>query len=333
MNKEPQPVTDLTNASEQSVAPTYHGLFSDVPPAGSGQIPSATQIPSFRCGMQQLLWILNFGFVNDDVERRLKAARLSRHLTHALERFTYSLQELNLRMQNIAARFDKVGTLVGASHAFTEAGSLADSTLMYLGIFVDDIALLVTTVFPTPKKAGIDSMGSLKGNAKLPELKEVSELLLELDQSGSWYDIGFRKRHGMRQLIVHHNNIITLQVNKHPEGKSMIHGYISDPTHTTKNSSEYFKSLQKLLLGLCLWLDRLYLILLEHLGNPTNTPPPSDFGLILPIGFRKGTTKLVNQYFPIPVCSKSQNLPWRISIRATKTGLGVKVLSTGPYLA
>ena len=78
-----------------------------------------------------------------------------------------------------------------------EAQCQADHVLTYLNTMVDDVAQLIIlgTGVASPKQR-IESMGDLKhpAVAVLPALAPVNAILVELENAGSWWDLGFKPK-------------------------------------------------------------------------------------------------------------------------------------------
>ncbi|MDN8618960.1 hypothetical protein [Variovorax ginsengisoli] len=134
-----------------------------------------------------------------------RALDIQRHLSQVVQRFLYSVQQLNGTMQRIVEEYTRDSMMLEGLPQMLSGECLADSLLNYLGTVVDDVAIVIALALQFQSNRD-DSMGGIK-NAWLQnhprELAPVGPLLAELDQPGSWWDDLFKTRAGMRQLVVH----------------------------------------------------------------------------------------------------------------------------------
>jgi hypothetical protein len=199
-----------------------------------------------------------------------------------------------------------------------EAGCQADHVLTYLNSMLDDLAhcIMFTTGFVSPNpKRPIDSMGGLKHKdiRSMPALAPVSSLLAELDDSNSWWELGFKTGVGARQLLIHNQHVVTFQGAQSPGCPMEAYAFLVAPFGQTPVAGDFFVVLRELFAKLCDWLDRLEAVLTAHL--PVVPSPgwwPKGFcpRILLPLGHPMTGVQFSERYFPLPLCDGSDALPW-----------------------
>ena len=152
-----------------------------------------------------------------------------------------------------------------------------------------------------------------------PAFASVKPLLVETDAAGSWWDLGFTTGTGARQLIVHNQHLVNFQLSSAPGGPMEVRSVISSPfAKNTFACGDFFVVLRDILSGLFGWLDRLEAALVSHLQvNAVDwSPIPNCPFFLLPVGYPSGVTRYEQEYFSLPLCDDSDNLPWSVSVPA-----------------
>ena len=240
---------------------------------------------------------------------------IQRHLGRAVHRFLYSMQQFNGTMQKVVEEHKRDGMGWESMPHLIGGECQADSLLNYLGIVVDDVAVVIALAMQFQGSRD-DSMGGLK-HAWLQDhavqLTPVGSLLAELEQPGSWWHELFKPKAGMRQLVVHNQHLVEFQVSTLPDQEPTVEGFLQSPYGATGIKWQDFMAvIRRALLGLCEWLDRLEQTLRAHLvagGDGRQL-----WGFTFPIGYAMGTTLLDPRYFLLPLCDGSDPLPWSIDV-------------------
>jgi hypothetical protein len=205
-----------------------------------------------------------------------------------------------------------------------QAECFADHVLSYLNTVVDDIAIVVAlaTGFSASKPSfAIDSMGKLRR----PEFRNeagfapIKALLDETDTPGSWWDLGFTRATGARQLMVHNQHLVAFQLSSAPNSPMEVRSVVMSPfAQNTFACTDLFGLLRDVLSGLFGWLDRLEGALVSQLRANVNgwSPRPTCPCFLLPVGYPAGTTQYDREYFPISLCDGSDELPWSVSVQS-----------------
>jgi hypothetical protein len=196
-----------------------------------------------------------------------------------------------------------------------KAECLADHVLTYLNTLVDDVAIgvvLATGFAPSKPEDTIDSMGKLRRDRNKPAFAPVQALLGETYTSGSWWDLGFERGTGARQLMVHNHHLVEFQLSSPPGGPMEVRSVVASPyAQKTFACRDFFGLQHDVLSGLFEWLDRLEVTLGSHLQHQAVgwSPPTTYPSFPLPMGYPPGITRYDQRYFPIPVCDGSDELP------------------------
>lgn len=196
---------------------------------------------------------------------------------------------------------------------------LADHVLSYLNTILDDVAMMTAQATGFVGDTKIDSMGKLRSNdiRNDPALIPVKVLLDELDQDGSWWELGFKQRRGARQQLVHNQHLLQFQGSAAPGVPYKSQAFLMAPYGSnTGPAIDFFGLLRDILSALFDWLDRLELALTNHLRTKSASWSPMltcPF-VLLPVGYPPGMTRYDAEYFPIPLCDGSDSLPWIASI-------------------
>lgn len=301
--------------------PQRHGLYQSVP---IGLLPGTRitpeQLAGFRCGITCVFENLRIGPFLTNPADKSRVTGLKSHFDEITRRFVFSLQHLNDLMLQMVAEFERSHVSMFLPKIIFEAGCQADHILTYLNSMLDDVAhcIMFSTGFVSPAKRPIDSMGGLKHKdiRSNPALYPVFSLLAELDDSNSWWEIGFKTGVGARQLLIHNQHVVTFQGSQSPGGPMEANAVLRAPFGQTPVAFDFFVVLRELFTKLCDWLDRLEAALTAHL--PIVPPPawwPKGFcpRILLPLGCPMTGVQFSEQYFPLPLCDGSDALPWEFA--------------------
>jgi hypothetical protein len=201
-----------------------------------------------------------------------------------------------------------------------KAECLADHVLTYLNTLVDDVAIgvvLATGFIPSKPGDAIDSMGKLRQARNKLAFAPVQSLLCETYKSGSWWDLGFERGTGARQLMVHNHHLVEFQLSSAPGGPMEVRSVVMSPyAEKTFACGDFFGLLHDVLYGLFGWLDRLEAVLASDLEQKAVgwSLPATCPSFLLPVGYPPGITRYDQRYFPIPMCDGSDELPVSISV-------------------
>jgi hypothetical protein len=284
---------------------------------------SAVELPVFRCGILRIFYALKTGpfLVHPDTHQN--AAQLEHHFKMLCLRFVFSLQELNGLMQELVqCHIPDQPEPLASDALHYKAGCLADHILTSLNTLVDDVSIgvvLSTGFVPSSPGGAIDSMGQLRSlkARNEPAFAPVQSLLVETDTPGSWWDLGFKRGTGARQLMVHNHHLVEFQLSSPPGGPMEVRAVVMSPyAQNTYACHDFFGLLHDVLSGLFGWLDRLEAALVSHLQTKAVgwSPPATCLAFPLPVGYPPGLTWYDQRYFPIPVCDDSDELPLSISV-------------------
>lgn len=287
--------------------PIHHGLNS------TSSVPL-----EFRFDCKRLASDLAHGETLADKDQKEIAQQVDAHLGHAVTRLLFSIQELNMTAQRVVRRLQRSGDLIGSSSDLEILGSMADHVFGYLGMTVDDLAEVISLSMKMESLNG-DGMGKLKSIAKKDaQFSKVANLLSSLDQSGSWWDIGFKRFSGVRQRLVHHRSIIQFQVSKAPRKRPEIWGFFIEANPDYSPSNQFFPILRAMFLHFFDWLDQLHAILRAQIKAPPLSMAPPTWSFLFPIALRMGTTRFAQEYFPLPMLDQSNPLPAGIRLEFRK---------------
>ncbi len=276
----------------------------------------------FRYGIWQIFDALRTGpfLTNPD---DLRPAQLEHHFRTLCQRFVFTLQQLNGLMQELVLCANPGRPLPPVSMALNfKAECLADHVLTYLNTMVDDVAIMVvraTGFIPSNPSRAIDSMGKLRSPKyrSEPAFASIKPLLAETDTAGSWWELGFKTGKGGRQLMIHNQHLVGFQLSSPPNGPMEVRSVVMSPfAQNTFACRDFFGLLRGILSGLFGWLDRLEHALVSHLQTKQVgwCPRPACPCFLLPVGYPEGTTRYDRDYFPIPLCDGSDELPWSVSL-------------------
>ena len=305
--------------------PKNHGIYCKTPAA---PVPGSRVSPGdamrFRYGINGIFEALRIGNFLPSPDERRKAAQLEAHFRTLCQRFVYGLQELNGLMQALLDCYgDDLRPSNDVMRIHFHAECLADHTLTYLNTLVDDVATMIalaTAYVPANPRNVIDSMGKLRSSDLRgdPVFGPIKHLLDETDTPSSWWDLGFAKGSGARQLMIHNHHLVGFQLSRVPGQPAQVTSHVmSHFAVRTFAISDYFGVLRDILSGLFGWLDRLEIALVSVLQakDPGWSPPSLIWSFLLPVGYPPGTTIYQREYFPIPTCDGSDDLPWTITIQ------------------
>lgn len=302
--------------------PTNHGIYRKLPSAG-GQRLTADEAVVFRYGISRIFDALRSEPFLANPDDRRRAAQLEHHFRTLCQRFVFTLQQLNGLMQELVHCASPGRLLPPASMALNfKCECLADHVLTYLNTIVDDVAIVVvlaTDFIPLKPSKAIDSMGKLRRpeSRDEPAFAPVKPLLAETDTPGSWWDLGFTTGTGARQLMIHNQHLVGFQLSSVPGGPMEVRSVVMSPfAQNTFACGDFFGLLRDILTGLFGWLDRLEGALVSHLQAKAVgwSPRPTCPCFLLPVGYPVGTTRYDRDYFPIPLCDGSDELPWSVSV-------------------
>ena len=301
-----------------------HGIFMSPHNTRDG---SEVRLPrmQFRYGIMRIFEGLRLGpFLSTSVERR-RAAELEHHFRNVCQRLVFTLQRLDGLMQQLTSMHSSGDPpTIDAMRVNFEAETLADHLMTYLSMLVDDVAVMITqatSYLPSKPGRAVDSMGKLRRSELRAEaaFRPLRHLLDETDIVGSWWDLGFATGIGARQLVIHNQHLVQFQLSCAPGGSMEARAVILSPfAERPFPCTDYFKLLRTLFAGLFVWLDRAENDLVGHLKTVHSTWEPMAFCpcFSLPVGLPSGTTIFSSEYFPIPTCEGSAQLPWTVEVRA-----------------
>jgi len=312
--------------SKDSAIPTNHGIYRKLPiPLTSGQRLTTDEAMVFRCGIWRIFGALKAGPFLVNPDDRQRAAQLEYHFRTLCQRFVFTLQQLNGLMQALIQSYSHEQVPFGCSTIHFQAESLADHVLTYLNTMVDDIAIVTALATGFTSSDSIDNMGKLRSPQskvrKHPALAPVKALLDDLEVAGSWWELAFKKERGARQLLIHNQHLVSFQVSSAPGGPFEARAVVMSPfAQNTFAHRDFFGLLRDILSGLFAWLDRLEAALTTHLLTKSVDwePIPTCPSLLLPVGYPEGITRYDRDYFPIPLCDGSDELPWSVSVPSTQ---------------
>lgn len=302
----------------------HHGIFMSPHNAGDSSDMRLPRI-QFRYGILRVFEGLRNGpFLSTTVERR-RAAELEHHFRNVCQRLVFTLQRLDGLMQQLTSmHIPGESPAIETMRVHFEAETVADHLMTYLNMLLDDVAVMITQATRyLPSKAGraVDSMGKLRRSELRAEaaLQPVRHLLDETDVAGSWWDLGFATGNGARQLVIHNQHLVEFQLSCPPGGPMEARAVILSPfAEEPFPCADYFKLLRTVLTGLFTWLDRAENDLVAYLKAVDSTWKPMTFCpcFSLPVGLSSGTTRYSSEYFPIPTCEGSEQLPWTVEVKA-----------------
>lgn len=302
--------------------PTNHGIHRKLPSV-AGQRLTAAEAMVFRYGILRIFEALKAEPFLANPDDRRRAAQLEHHFRTLCQRFVFSLQQLNGLMQDIVNGGSPSGLPVASSMSLNFEGEcLADHVLTYLNTMVDDVAIVVvlaTGLTPLESSSAIDSISKLlrKKVRDEPAFAPVKPLFAETDTPGSWWNLGFTMGTGARQLLIHNQHLVGFQLSSEPGGPLEVRSVVMSPfAQNTFACADFFGLLRDILTGLFGWLDRLELALTTHLQDRATgwSPRPTCPFFLLPVGYPPGTTRYDREYFPLPLCDGSDDLPWSVSL-------------------
>jgi hypothetical protein len=169
----------------------------------------------------------------------------------------------------------------------------------------------------------VDNMGTLKskGFRSDPALDSIKHLLDALGQADSWWELGFAKKKGARQLLIHNQHLVGFQASSAPGGGEpfKVWATLKSPfAESTFVSGDFFSLLRNLLTDLFVWFDQLEIALTSHLLTRATGWSPMSWCpcFMLPVGYPMGVTRYEPDYFPLPLCDGSDPLPWTMEVQS-----------------
>ena len=299
-----------------------HGIFLSAPGV---QDPSGAGVPPmhFKYGILRAFDGLRGGpFLSASGDRR-RAAELEHHFRNVCQRLVFSLQQLDALMQQLTTMYVP-GEAPGLDtmRVHFQADTLADHLMSYMNMLVDDVAVMITQVtgYLASKPArAVDSFGKLRRSELRAEaaFQPVKALLDATDVPGSWWELGFATSSGARQLVIHNQHLVEFQLSSAPGGPMETRAVILSPyAEEPFPCRDYFDLLRRVLGGLFEWLDNAETALIARLKavEPSWQPMPFCPCFSLPVGYPLGTTRYSKEYFPVPICDGSVELPWSVEV-------------------
>lgn len=301
-----------------------HGLARKLPQERRRLTPD--EVPSFRIGIRHIASVMGFkGFAESEYDAE-RCRQIHRHLGDACSRFIYSLLEINRLMHLVTEQYRTDNTSISSFPYLFRAGCFADSAMSYLGRVVDDAAIITAFATGITSEVPIDGMACLRNRKTLkhPLLAHLQPLFAELAQDNSWWNLGFRRGSGARQLLMHKHHQIEFQISSESSREPIVKAYICSQYSASDGSNfvDFFAVTQRLLTKLFSWLDRLEISLASILESKYGRAPETAPSIILlPPGYELGELTLYPEYFPIPLCEGSDPLPWTMNVRSNETGI------------
>src|SRR5262249_16563293 len=96
-------------------------------------------------------------------------------------------------------------------------GTAADSSMVYLSIFMDDVAKLIPFVLDTGVRRSVNSFGDIRKLIREGRYPPLKALFDRLDDPTSWWGSSLRREIGLRQRLVHYTDIINFTGVKGPD--------------------------------------------------------------------------------------------------------------------
>lgn len=307
--------------------PIRHGLARKLPQ--ERRRLTLDEVPTFRIGIRHIASVMGFnGFAENENDAE-RCRQIHKHLGDACSRFIYSLLEVNRLMHLVTEQYRRDKTSIPAFPYLFRAGCFADSAMSYLGRVVDDAAIITAIATGIIREEPIDGIGRLRNlkTQEHPLLAPLHPLFAELDRDHSWWNLGFRRGSGARQLLMHNHHQIEFQINSGPSGEPTVKAYICSPYSASGGSNfvDFFDITKQLLADLFSWLDRLEILLASILESKYGQAPEIAPSLILlPVGYELGKHVLYPEYFPVPLCDGSDPLPWIMNLSLNETGILIK---------
>lgn len=311
---------------------THHGVY--LAPKGASNLPTVgPKGMQFRYGILRAFEGLRSGPFLTSADDLRRAAELEHHFRTVFQRLLFSLQRLDELMQLLASLHEPEHfPSFEARRIHFEAETVADHLMSYLNMVVDDVAVMMTLAtkyIPTRPERAVDSFGKLRRTDLRSEaaFSPILSLLAATDTSGSWWDLGFSKGTGSRQLVIHNQHLVEFQLSSAAGGQMEARAFLMSPhAQVPSVRIDFFESLRQILSGLFAWLDDAERVLIGHLNTVAPSWRPMSFcpGFPLPVGYPMGTTRYSKEYFPVPTCDGSEELPLTIEVLIAEGG-GIRV--------
>jgi hypothetical protein len=226
-------------------------------------------------------------------------------------------------MDALGARFNTEEPVIGQTGLERRTGIAADSTLQYLGIFLDTIGRLTPYVVLENPKTHVEEIDGLNKALKYARaggpFNAVQAVFLKLDDPDSWWNIGFGRGAGVRQRITHYPDLVMFQGSGFQGQPMKAKAYLHYAYGTGQGEAlDFVDTLTKILAGACEWLDELEAVFLSILtsraGRIGQILPklPAVSGMYLPVNMTGVAQKYREDFLHMPICIDSA--PFRSEI-------------------
>lgn len=236
--------------------------------------------PVWRLGIWQIFdpWVNPHlqNLQGNIVPKRSRPLTIEFHFRRVVRRLAHSLARLNQQVREWDC-FLEEGGLTGAHPELVfdipeEGGIAADSVFYYLNLFIDDLARVIPHVlaYDGTEATEQDGFGELKrmlNDGKVQAPAALQELFAELDRDDSWWAHGFKRSAGIRQRLTHYTDMVYFHGSAKPGGPRMTGDVSLISIGGSVHIPEFEGALQELFGKLCEWLDRLDMLLLQHMSE------------------------------------------------------------------
>jgi hypothetical protein len=261
--------------------PKYHGLDLK-----RDEENGFERSPSCMFGVGKILHAFAWSAFDVSDPLRGKAFRhLEMHFDQVTTRMLHSLhvfQQRLLEMDSIYARDERPpGKVVDLQ---IEAGMAADSVFSYIAIFIDDIGKAVAKIYDlqqynlkTYDIRDLDSFNNVKRlmnklqGCHHNNLNGISPVFNDAAMSTQiWFDLGLKRGQGVRQRIVHYDDMILFagsKSNDDTEWKAIAYLWGSHGESPPTFPSDIVTVIRDLFTSLFNWMDQLYEVLEAELKS------------------------------------------------------------------
>ena len=190
-------------------------------------------------------------------------------------------------------------------------GIAADSIAHYINICFDDIWRVIPLVFDPNAPDDPDSYGAFRQLLTSDKFALVQTMFDELKHPGTWWHSMLMRGTGIRQRFVHFTDMFSVQGSKAPDDERVrVEAFVWKPG-PGGHRIEFVTTIRERAKGLCDWLDRLEVILIDELSaqcatqGVTWTTPAICPRALLPVGMQEGTREIPDDFLYLPVCDGS----------------------------